>query len=639
MQFKYPELLWAFFLLLIPIFIHLFQLRRFKKTPFTNVKLLQKIVSESRKSNSLKKWLLLCTRLLLYAALILAFARPFLANTKALLTKETVIYLDNSFSMWAKHLDETLMNNAVQDILKSVPPESTFSLFTNTNEYKDIRLVDVQNELLRIIPTPNQLSLEEIELKAGTFFSKNRGTIKNLIIVSDFQNRISPKSYKTDSTLQKHLVKIPVTDLENITIDSCYVSKSGIDIIDITALFSASPDVERTPVSLYNNDKLIAKTAALFNNGKSEATFTLPASEVVSGKLVITDKGLPYDNHLYFNIDEKDKPKVLAIEKTPSNYLQRIYSEDEFVFSSYSLKNLNYRDIENQNLIILNELQNIPNSLISSIQSFVADGGSLTIIPAINADINSYNQLLGPLSLGTITEGVKSENLITQITFGHPLYEGVFEKSIDNFQYPKVNQFYKLKSNTQQALTYQNGEAFLVGSNGVYLFTAALTIENSNFQQSPLIVPTFLKMGTNSLQPPPLYFVMNGSVNMDVSRKMAKDHILKVSKGDQEFIPQQKTLANKVSLSFIDNPTEDGVYTISENMTPLKKISFNYPRDESDLGFMDLNQVDPASIHNSITTLFQELKDDNRITELWKWFVILALFFLLIEVLIIKFFK
>ena len=188
-------------------------------------------------------------------------------------------------------------------------------------------------------------------------------------------------------------------------------------------------------------------------------------------------------------------------------------------------------------------------------------------------------------------------------------------------------------------MTYQNGEAFLVGSNGVYLFTAALTIENSNFQQSPLIVPTFLKMGTNSLKPPPLYFVMNGSVNMDVSRKMAKDHILKVSKGDQEFIPQQKTLANKVSLSFIDNPTEDGVYTISENGTPLKKISFNYPRDESNLGFMDLNQVDTASIHNSITTLFQELKDDNRITELWKWFVILALFFLLTEVLIIKFFK
>ncbi|NNK28782.1 MAG: hypothetical protein HKP06_11155, partial [Flavobacteriaceae bacterium] len=37
MQFKHPELLYALLLLLIPIIIHLFQLRRFKETPFTNV--------------------------------------------------------------------------------------------------------------------------------------------------------------------------------------------------------------------------------------------------------------------------------------------------------------------------------------------------------------------------------------------------------------------------------------------------------------------------------------------------------------------------------------------------------------------------------------------------------------------------
>ncbi|NNG09286.1 MAG: hypothetical protein HKM92_03885, partial [Arenibacter sp.] len=76
MLFKHPELLWAFFLLLIPILIHLFQLRRFKKTPFTNVKILKKVVAESRRSNTLKKWLLLFTRLLLLSALIVAFTQP-----------------------------------------------------------------------------------------------------------------------------------------------------------------------------------------------------------------------------------------------------------------------------------------------------------------------------------------------------------------------------------------------------------------------------------------------------------------------------------------------------------------------------------------------------------------------------------
>ena len=37
MQFKNPELLYALFLLVIPILIHLFQLRRFQKVEFTNV--------------------------------------------------------------------------------------------------------------------------------------------------------------------------------------------------------------------------------------------------------------------------------------------------------------------------------------------------------------------------------------------------------------------------------------------------------------------------------------------------------------------------------------------------------------------------------------------------------------------------
>ncbi len=143
MQFKYPELLWAFFLLLIPIFIHFFQLRRFEKTPFTNVKLLQKVIAESRKSNTLKKWLLLFTRLSLFSVLILAFARPFLANTTALAEKETVVYLDNSFSMWAKDVDGTLIHTAVQDLLKAIPPGKTFSLFTNSGEYKDVQAVDM----------------------------------------------------------------------------------------------------------------------------------------------------------------------------------------------------------------------------------------------------------------------------------------------------------------------------------------------------------------------------------------------------------------------------------------------------------------------------------------------------------------
>ena len=181
MQFKHPEILWALFLLVIPILIHLFQLRRFTKTPFTNVAMLQKVVSESRKSNTLKKWLLLITRLLLVVAIIIAFAQPFIATNTALQKKETVVYLDDSFSMQAKNNGISLLEKAVQDFIKNIGADTEFSLFTNEKTFSNVRVSDIQNSLLSLTFSHKQLNLNEIGLKANTLFSQNQGTVKNLI--------------------------------------------------------------------------------------------------------------------------------------------------------------------------------------------------------------------------------------------------------------------------------------------------------------------------------------------------------------------------------------------------------------------------------------------------------------------------
>ena len=639
MQFKYPELLWALFLLLIPIIIHLFQLRRFKKTPFTNVKLLQKVVAESRKSNTLKKWLLLFTRLAIFTSIILAFTQPFLANLTALQEKETVIYLDNSFSMQAKSDQGTLMENAIQELIREIPEDKTFSLFTNTSEYWNVQIEDIKNDLLTITTTPDQFSLHEIQLKANSFFQKHSNTIKNLIVISDFQQRMSSEAADSTNAITRHMIKLASPSIGNVSLDSIYIGKFGTENIEITALLTGPSEIQSIPVSLFNNDKLIAKTSAVFENSEGAVSFTLSSNEVINGKLQISDTGITYDNHLYFNINEKERPKVLAISDVSADYLQRIYTDNEFVFSSFTLKNLNYRDLDNQNLILLNELEKIPTSLIGSISSFVANGGNLVIIPSTNSVINDFNQLLSRFSLGSLLDQVNVENIITRISFSHPLYENVFEKTIDNFQYPRVAAFFRTNSNASAILQYQNGEPFHLGKNGIYLFTASIADQNSNFKQSPLVVPTFYKMGMNSLKRAELYHTMGGQIRIDVAHKIAKDNILKVSRADREFIPQQQAYSNKVALTINENPFEDGIYAIVENGTIIRKISFNYPRDESEMKFLDLNNLKATSKQNSISALFQELQNEERITELWKWFVILALLFILIEVLIIKYLK
>ena len=138
MQFKHPEILYALFLLLIPILVHLFQLRKFEKVPFTNVQFLKKIVLQTRKSSKLKKFLVLLTRLLLFATIILAFAQPYLSKVSNNNQLNTYIYLDNSLSMQVKGKNGELLKRAIQDIIEVTKNSTNISLYTNGNKWTNL---------------------------------------------------------------------------------------------------------------------------------------------------------------------------------------------------------------------------------------------------------------------------------------------------------------------------------------------------------------------------------------------------------------------------------------------------------------------------------------------------------------------
>ncbi|WP_229418465.1 BatA domain-containing protein [Flagellimonas chongwuensis] len=638
MQFKHPELLWALFLLIIPILIHLFQLRRFTKTPFTNVAMLQKVVSESRKSNTLKKWLLLIARLFLLAAIIIAFAQPFSSANTALQEKETVVYLDDSFSMQAKNNGISLLEKAAQDFIKNVGADTEFSLFTNEKTFSNVRVADIQNSLLALPFTHKQLKMDEIGLKASTLFSQNRGSVKNLIVLSDFQERISSGGDKLDSMLQVHFIPMQARELQNISIDSVFVADALNDQAKLKVFLTGGNEDEALPISLYNDDELIAKTAAKFkSNGDGEVEFTIPTNEALNGRLSIIDNSLGYDNRFYFNINSKEKIKVLAISASDSDYLNRLFRGEEFDFQKYRLNQLDYSSLGDQNVVILDAQSSIPSSLQNILRTFKNDGNTLIIVPAINADILSYNSLLSSLSSTQFLEKVVTDVQLTTITFDHPLYRDVFEKEVTNFQYPSVKEYFKIQTSLPTALSMGGGDSFLVGENGLYVFTVPLELENSNFINSPLIVPTFYNMAQSSLQSPQTYQTLGELNTLDIAAEIGNDDILKVAKDGYEFIPLQQTFPNRVRLSFDQNPTEDGIYSVLQNQQVLQNISFNYPRAESNLKYLDIGSLDNVNSVDSIPELFEYLEAENNITAYWKWFVILALLLALIEVLIQKF--
>ncbi|MHA7944376.1 BatA domain-containing protein [Formosa sp. 3Alg 14/1] len=641
MQFKHPELLYALFLLLIPIIIHLFQLRRFKKEAFTNVAILKTVSQQTRKSSQIKKWLTLLTRLLLLACIIIAFAQPYTANKNSVQTaKDTVIFLDNSFSLQQKGPQGDLLKRAVQDLISEADFDKTLTLVTHNAVFKNTSIKALKKELLQLPYASNPLSYKAALLKSKSLFNATSTQHKQLIFISDFQQMKEPFTAEADSTTQVNLVRLKPANTNNIALDSVFISKNSPSQTELTlTLKNFGVPVENLSIALHNNDKLIAKSAVSFTE-QAKVQFTVPSKDIINGTFSIEDTGLQFDNTLYFNINTPSKVSVLSISEGDDQYLSKIYSEDEFKFTSVSANQLDYNLIENQNTIVLNELKDIPANLINSLKSFTDQGGNLIIIPSEQSNINAYNTLL--INYNTKFESlIKSEKRITTINYAHPIYKSdVFEKQVKNFQYPKVNQYFNLSQNTGSiALSFEDSKPFLSQFSNVFLFTSPINTEASNFKSWALIVPSFYKMAMSSLQHPKLYYTIGTQNSFDVDVSLHQDDIISIKNEQEQFIPRQHYFNNKVSVITKERPESAGIFNIENKLNTIKNISFNYNRNESNLVYQELSTLKNVTISDSIPSLFDTLKSNTKINELWKWFTIFALAFLIIEMLILKFFK
>jgi len=641
MQFKHPEFLYALFALIIPILVHLFQLRRFQKVDFTNVQFLKSVTIQTRKSSQIKKWLTLLARLLALTGIIIAFAQPFLASEKVVGKKnETAIYLDNSFSMQAKGSKGSLLKRAVQDILSELPEDETVSIFTNTETFTNVTKKDIQNDLLQLEYSSNQIPYNAVFLKAKQTLGLTSETNKRIIMISDFQQKEEPFSLPTDASSQTNLVQLKPVTKQNISIDSLFLQRNTDNELFLKVLVSdTDANADNTSIALYNDDKLIAKTAvSIPRNGSATTEFRLDEGIKINGRVTLEDPAITFDNSRFFTINAPEKIKVVAINGENDNFIKNIFTTDEFVLVSNATESFNYNDISDANLIIINEVKQIPISLINAIKPFVEQGGTVCIIPSEKGDLVSYQQFINSFSAQSLLAPKVQEKKITKINFSHPLYKGVFDKTITNFQYPKVNSYYQANA-TNVVLSFEDNSPFLYKTNSLYIFTAAINTKNSNFKNSPLIVPTLYNIGKQSLQLSDISYTIGRSNSYDVPISLGQDGIISLISDQENSIPLQQSFPTKVRITTEDIPAKSGIYSLQDKNKIIQYVSYNYDSSESDLQYYSLSSNENYTLNSSVTELFDQIKEETSINELWKWFVIFALIFLLIEILLLKFLK
>ncbi|MFY8065672.1 MAG: BatA domain-containing protein [Flavobacterium sp.] len=642
MNFKHPEVLYFLFLLVIPILVHLFQLRRFKKEYFTNVQFLKELSIQTRKSSTIKKWLLLLTRLLLLTFLIFAFAQPFFAAKESKKnTNEMYIILDNSYSMQAKGKKGELLKRAVQDLLEHTPEAQNFSLITNSDSYWNTDIKAIQKDLQDLKYSASPFRLDNLIAKVN---ARKSAFNKDIIVITD---AVGLETNQTKSFRKEDNVYFIIPEAEqknNIAIDSVYIQQTLDSFYEIGIKLSANgDDFNDIPIALYNKNKLVAKTLIKFETNTKTINFTIP-KEDFHGCVSVSDKGLAYDNTYYFSISKPSLTNIFSIgDADKSKYLARIYTNDEFNYNNFPIANLDYNLLEKQDAIVLNELKDIPQALQTTLKSFVTKGGNLIIIPAQESNVSNLNTFManfGPLQFKTASQ---SDKKVTKINFNHPLFSSVFEKRIDNFQYPSTKTAFELKSATPSILSYDDQSPFLTSLpnelSSVYVFAAPINKTNSNFQNSPLIVPTFYNMAQSIRKTGVNALIIGEDQPFVVDALLSKDEILTVKNNAESFIPVQQLLNTKVKMIFNESPSEAGNFSIFNGANMVNNISFNYNRTESNLALANPDAANKFKEIDDIETVFNTIQTDRTDTQIWKWFVILALLFLALEVLIQKFVK
>ena len=642
MQLKHPEILYFLLLLIVPILVHLFQLRRFKKEYFTNVQFLKELSIQTRKSSKLKKWLLLATRLLVLACLILAFCQPFFnAKDNKNATNEMYIILDNSFSMQAKGQKGALLKRAVEDLLAHTPNDQNFSLITNSETFWNTDIKTIQTDLQNLPYSGDAFELDHLMAKINAHKS---AFAKDIVVISDAIGLQSKQLKSIEKAANTYFIVPKSEQKSNVAIDSVFVNQTLDQFYEIGVKLTAFGDSSKEmPISLFNDNKLIAKTLINFDGAEKIINFTIPKTDF-NGYVSIVDNSLEYDNTYYFSISKNKKINVLSIGTVEKSiFLSKIYTQTEFNYNNFSIESLDYNQLEKQDAIVLNELSTIPDALQKTLLLFVEKGGNLILIPSSEnaiSNLNNFVRNFGDLQFKTIEN---KEKLITKISFEHPLLTTVFEKKIDNFQYPMTKKSFEITSTNPAILSYADQSTFLTSIqkdlSSIYIFNAPINKTNSNFENSPLIVPIFYNMaqtiqktGVNAMN------VGQNEVFL-VDADLSKDDIISVNNATEKFIPTQQILNKKVKLTFNENPKTAGNFGVFNHNDLIRNISFNYKRTESNLTIDNENVLADYKKIDNIETVFDSFKTDRTNNELWKWFAVLTLLFLIAELLIQKYVK
>ncbi len=678
MQFVYPSFLFALAAVAIPIIIHLFHFRRYKKIVFSDLRFLKQVQEQTKSKQKLKDLLVLISRILAILFLVLAFAQPFIPaeNAVALKGQKAIsIFVDNSFSMSNEGPEGNLLETAktkARAIVNAYGNDDEFQILTHDFDGKHQRLVnktDALTSIDEIKTTPASVTFSAIIKRQKQALEKAGNNAKLQYIISDFQEQMCNTSeLVADSNIRLNIVPVAVNELRNVSVDSVWFVSPVIQLnqpISVKARIknnSTSP-AENISVTLKINGQqkgLQNISCEPYESVDVLFSFTPTTQSLYEGEVDIIDHPITFDDKLFFSFTPVSQYQVLSINgNQPSLYITKLFENDAtYKLTQASQAQLNYTDFSKQQLIILNEPQNLSSGFAQELQKYLAAGGQVLCIPPTDKNtLATLNTFLNSLQVPNYGISLKQQVKVSELNLQDAMFKNVFKRLPHNMDLPSVNEYYALQRNNstkgKALMQLNNGQPFIwqagYQKGNIVLLSTPLQLAWSNFAQHAIYVPFMLKLGTGKPQPEKLYYTIGLPQWIALQQQASPEKLIRFWGNETELALQTTQQNGKTSVYLDYALNKAGIYNMAPqgNKSPMQLAAMNFDRKESDTKVWQKPEMETflqtwpgAQISSDDTSVLQNsISNQLNGTPFWRYCIWLTLLFVLIEILLLRLLK
>lgn len=512
-------------------------------------------------------------------------------------------------------------------------------------------------------------TIAEVATRKAELFSGEPAVNQRAYYLSDYQKSTSGLD-ELDSSPSPDAWFIPLEARrsDNVFIDSVWfdspVHLSG-EQVDLTVRISndGGQVLENQPLRLYVDGR--QRSVVAFSLGAGETTelsvsWSAGQGPFQQGHVEISDHPVSFDDRLYFSYPVATEIPLLALEGDGFNpYLQALYGEDElFSYQTMPGFSIDYGQLSEHHLLIMDGFEQISDGLALELQRFAEGGGSLVIFPGTGADISSYNRFFQSVGIDRFERADTTASDVSSINELHRLFDGVFEEIPDQMDLPGAFRYYAISRQVgtggEVLMTLQNGRPFFtsynVGDGKIYLSAVPMDNSYTDFHRHAIFVPVMLNIALQGGATQPAFHTIGRDQSVTVPGKGSlQGQVFSVGRNGFEVIPEQRRRGNQVQLWFHDQISEAGNYLLSFNGDESGGLSFNYDRRESLMECYSKNEL-REKLDDMQTEGVRVVDTGDRPLEnvlhemgmgrsLWRLFIVLALLFLLAEVVLIRFWK